>query len=173
MSTHVTETPAASSALAVKHFKDMVAFETDCSDVHESLKYTTQDFIVVDVRGPSSFAKGHVKGAINIPHREMTAARMAEYPKAKVFVVYCAGPHCNGANKAAVRLSRLGLPVKMIIGGVTSWLDECFTLTPSGSTSIPAILGQRTNCQAVMGSIEIRQCSSSPTAPLRAIVRTR
>jgi TPR repeat protein len=26
-------------------------------------------------------------------------------------VVYCAGPHCNGANKAALRLARLGLPV--------------------------------------------------------------
>jgi rhodanese-related sulfurtransferase len=37
-----------------------------------------------------------VNGAINIPHREMTATRMAEYPKDKVFVVYCAGPHCNG-----------------------------------------------------------------------------
>jgi hypothetical protein len=32
-----------------------------------------------------------VKDAINIPHREMTATRMAEYPKDKVFVVYCAG----------------------------------------------------------------------------------
>jgi rhodanese-related sulfurtransferase len=132
MSTHVTETPAAPSALAVKHFEEMLAFETDCWDVHESLKSANQDFIVVDVRGPNSFAKGHVKGAINIPHREMTAARMAEYPKAKVFVVYCAGPHCNGANKAAVRLSRFGRPVKMMIGGVTGWLDEGFTLTPSG-----------------------------------------
>src|SRR4029077_9131343 len=59
--------------------------------------------LVVDVRGPNAFGKGHVKGAINIPHREMTATRMAEYPKDKVFVVYCADPHCNGANKAALR----------------------------------------------------------------------
>jgi rhodanese-related sulfurtransferase len=57
-----------------------------------------------------------VKGAINIPHREMTATRMAEYPKDKVFVVYCAGPNCNGTNKPALRLARLGLPVKMMIG---------------------------------------------------------
>jgi len=53
---------------------------------------------------------------------------MAEYPKGKMFVVYCAGPHCNGANKAALRLARLGLPVKMMIGGVTGWIDEGFTL---------------------------------------------
>ncbi|MFM9938065.1 MAG: rhodanese-like domain-containing protein [Hyphomicrobiaceae bacterium] len=132
MTTHVTETPAAASPLALKHFEEMLAFETDCWDVHESLKSSTQDFIVVDVRGPNSFAKGHVSGAINIPHGKMTASKMSEYPSDKVFVVYCAGPHCNGANKAAVRLARLGLPVKMMIGGITGWLDEGFTLTPSG-----------------------------------------
>jgi rhodanese-related sulfurtransferase len=130
MTTHVTETRAAASLEALKHFEDMLAFETDCWDVHESLESASQDFILVDVRGPTSFAKAHVNGAINIPHREMTAARMAEYPRDKLFVVYCAGPHCNGANKAAVRLARLGLPVKMMIGGVTGWLDEGFTLTP-------------------------------------------
>jgi rhodanese-related sulfurtransferase len=131
MSTHVTETPAAASEVAIRHFEAMLAFETDCWDVHESLSSAHPDFIVVDVRGPNAFAKSHVNGAINIPHREMTAQRMAEYPKDKVFVVYCAGPHCNGANKAAVRLARLGLPVKMMIGGVTGWLDEGFELVPS------------------------------------------
>jgi hypothetical protein len=59
----------------------MLAFETDCWDVHEGLKSTDPDFIVVDVRGPSAIGKGHVKSAINIPHREMTATRIAEYPK--------------------------------------------------------------------------------------------
>jgi rhodanese-related sulfurtransferase len=131
MTTHVTETAAALSEIAVKHFEEMLAFETDCWDVHESLKSATPDFIVVDVRGRDAFAKGHVKGAINIPHREITDARMAEYPKGKIFVVYCAGPNCNGANKAALRLARLGLPLKMMIGGVTGWIDEGFTLTPS------------------------------------------
>jgi rhodanese-related sulfurtransferase len=131
MPTHVTATPAASSEIAVRHFEDMLAFETDCWDVHESLRSADHDIIVIDVRGPNAFAKGHVKGAINIPHQEMTAERMAQYPTNKVFVVYCAGPHCNGANKAAVRLARLGLPVKMMIGGVKGWLDEGFMLASS------------------------------------------
>jgi len=129
MSTHVTETAAAPSEAAVRHFEEMLAFETDCWDVHESLKSADRDFIVVDVRGPNAFAKGHVERAINIPHSEITAGRMAAYPKGKTFVVYCAGPHCNGANKAALRLARLGLPVKMMIGGVTGWIDEGFTLS--------------------------------------------
>ena len=141
MTTHVTEAAAAPSELAVRHFEEMLAFETDCWDVHESLKAASPDFIVVDVRGPGAFAKGHVIGAINIPHRDITDARMAKYPKDKMFVVYCAGPHCNGANKAALRLAQLGLPVKMMIGGVTGWIDEGFTLTPSrklGATVEPS-----------------------------------
>ena len=69
MATHVTETAAAPSELAVKHFQEMLAFETDCWDVHESLKSANADFIVVDVRGPNAFAKGHVTGAINISPR--------------------------------------------------------------------------------------------------------
>src|SRR3979409_1777920 len=129
MPTYVTETPAASSDIALRHFQDMLTFETDCGDVHESLKAHYVDVIIVAVRGPNAFAEGHVKRVINIPHREMTAERMSQYPKGKMYVVYCAGPHCNGANKAAVRLARLGLPVKMMIGGVTGWLDEGFTLT--------------------------------------------
>jgi rhodanese-related sulfurtransferase len=59
----------------------------------------------------------------------LTAQALADYPKSTLFVVYCAGPHCNGANKAAVKLAALGYPVKEMIGGVTGWLDEGFELS--------------------------------------------
>jgi rhodanese-related sulfurtransferase len=48
-----------------------------------------------------------------------------------LFVIYCAGPHRNGANKAALRLRPTWLTGKDDIGGVTGWIDEGFTLTPS------------------------------------------
>ena len=44
-----------------------------------------------------------------------------------LFVVYCAGPHCNGTDRAALRLSRLGCKVKVMIGGITGWADEGFS----------------------------------------------
>jgi rhodanese-related sulfurtransferase len=44
-------------------------------------------------------------------------------------VVYCVGPHCNATEKAAIRLASLGRPVKKMIGGITGWLDEGFTIT--------------------------------------------
>ena len=86
--------------------------------------------VVIDVRAPALFAAGHVPGAINIPHGKLTARRMAEFPEGTTFVTYCAGPHCNGADKGALRLARLGLPVKKMIGGVTGWIDEGFELVP-------------------------------------------
>ena len=51
---------------------------------------------------------------------------MREWPEGTLFVTYCAGPHCNGAARGAVRLARLGLPVKIMAGGMTGWADEGF-----------------------------------------------
>jgi rhodanese-related sulfurtransferase len=86
------------------------------------------DFVLLDVRGPALFAKSHVPGAINLPHGKMTASRMAAWPDDTLFVVYCAGPHCNGTDKAALRLARLGRRVKVMIGGMTGWSDEGFAV---------------------------------------------
>lgn len=129
MPSPVSEVPAAPSDIALQHFSRRLTFETDCSDVHASQQAGEVDFVLVDVRGPLAYERGHVPGAINIPTRSLTAQSLAAYPKTTLFVVYCAGPHCNGANKAAVRLATLGYPVKEMIGGVMGWLDEGFRLT--------------------------------------------
>ena len=128
MTSLVTQTPAAAPEKALRHFEARLAFETDCSDVFESRKGGEPDFVLVDVRGPQAYARGHVPGAINIAHRTMTRERMAGFASDTLFVVYCAGPHCNGANKAAVRLAKLGYAVKEMIGGVIGWQDEGFPL---------------------------------------------
>jgi len=128
MRSNVTEIPAASPAEALLHFSRMLTFETDCWDVNDAVSNGKQDFVLLDVRSRDMFAAGHVPGAINLPHRKITGRKMAEWPADTTFVVYCAGPHCNGANKGAVRLAELGRPVKMMIGGVTGWLDEGFSL---------------------------------------------
>jgi rhodanese-related sulfurtransferase len=123
----VTQVPAADSAAALRHFEPVLSFETDCWDVHDALS-REPDFVLLDVRGPEAFARGHVPGAVNIPHAKIIASRMARYAPGTVFVVYCAGPHCNGGHRGAIRLARLGLPAKLMIGGVRGWLDEGFAV---------------------------------------------
>lgn len=122
----VAAIPPASPARAAEHFASRLAFETDCADVHASLSAGAGDFVLLDVRGPNAYARGHVPGALNLPHREMSAERLAAWPRETLFVVYCAGPHCNGADRAALKLSELGYPVKLMLGGVTGWADEGF-----------------------------------------------
>ncbi len=127
MKTAVSAIPAAASDLARQHFAQEFTFETDCWDVHDALSKGA-DFVLLDVRGPALFAKGHVKGAINLPHGKIIASKMAEWPEDTLFVTYCAGPHCNGAARGALRLAELGRPVKIMAGGITGWIDEGFEL---------------------------------------------
>ena len=125
----VADIPPADPADARQHFEQLLAFETDCSDVHESLPHERRAFVLLDVRGPQSFQAGHVPGAINLPHAKINERNLADFPPATLFVVYCNGPHCNGADRAAARLARLGRPVKKMIGGIEGWKDEGFSLT--------------------------------------------
>ena len=128
MSSVVSRIPAASSEDALAHFSRLLAFETDCWDVHFAISNKRQDFVLVDVRSEILFAQGHINQAVNIPHKKMTAENLAPYPMDTLFVVYCAGPHCNGTEKGAINLAQLKRPVKKMIGGITGWLDEGFEL---------------------------------------------
>jgi rhodanese-related sulfurtransferase len=124
----VTLIAAAAPELALQHFESQFTFETDCWDTHDAMNSGTPGFVLLDVRSPELFDKGHVPGAVNLPHGKIIASRMNEYPKSTLFVTYCAGPHCNGAARAAAKLARLGFAVKLMAGGITGWMDEGFEL---------------------------------------------
>ncbi|WP_299944698.1 rhodanese-like domain-containing protein [uncultured Microbulbifer sp.] len=128
MSSAVSRPPAASSKNALNHFQSLLEFETDCWDVHHAISNNRKDFVLLDVRGEQVFAKGHIDGAINLPHSQINEQRLQEYPKNTLFVVYCAGPHCNATEKAAIKLAKLNRPLKKMIGGAIGWVDEGFTL---------------------------------------------
>ena len=120
--------PAVASDVAERHLAGLLALETDCWDVHAALELRSRAFVLLDVRGREAFERGHVAGAVNLPHARIVERNLADWPRETLFVVYCAGPHCNGADRAALRLARLGRPVKKMIGGITGWLDEGFPL---------------------------------------------
>jgi len=124
----VTGVPAAPPTTALAHFEALLSLETDCWDVHETMGDPNPGFMVFDVRSPELYEAGHLPGAVNLPHRRINLRNLSAYPEDLLCVVYCAGPHCNGADKAAVRLASLGRPVKKMIGGIEGWKDEGFPL---------------------------------------------
>ena len=128
MLSRVLETPPAARAEAQQHFFKKLTCGTDPSDVHEDMGNKVNAFLFVDVRSAESYRQAHAHGAVNIPQTEMTPERMAAYSKDQVFVVYCWGPGCNGATKAALKLSRLGFAVKEMIGGIEYWEKEGYLL---------------------------------------------
>ncbi|WP_312453411.1 rhodanese-like domain-containing protein [Pseudescherichia sp.] len=124
---YVSEYPAAPAEQAARHFLTRLSVETDCADVHHALSHQQQDFALLHVVGsPEAYAKRHLPGAVHLPHSLISEEKMQEWPAGTLFVVYCAGPHCNGADRAALKLAKLGLPVKIMIGGITGWEDEGF-----------------------------------------------
>jgi 3-mercaptopyruvate sulfurtransferase SseA len=84
----VTATPAASSGDAAAHFASLLAFETDCWDVHDAMSRGVQDFVLLDVRSPELFGAGHVPGAVSLPHGRIVERNLADYPDDTLFVVY-------------------------------------------------------------------------------------
>ena len=133
MPSPVAEIPAADPLEAARHYAGRLAFETDCWDVHDALSKGQPVFVLLDVRSHEMFARGHIAGAISLPHGKIIGSALAAWPDDTLFVTYCAGPHCNGAARGAVRLARLGRPVKIMAGGVTGWIDEGFQLATSGA----------------------------------------
>lgn len=109
----VTAITPASSTDAAAWFRHKLSLETDCADVYSAMREEDVDFVLLHVVGSEeTFARRHLPGALHLPHRQIDATRMAQWPEDTLFVVYCAGPHCNGADVAAMKLALLGRPVK-------------------------------------------------------------
>ena len=124
MSSHVLSTPAAPSDEAYAFFQRKLRYETDPSDVYRDMQQGVDTFVVLDVRSPEAYARSHVPGALHLPHTAINAATTAALPHEKLLVVYCWGPGCNGATKAAMQLSALGFAVKEMIGGIEYWEER-------------------------------------------------
>ncbi|HEV2373487.1 MAG TPA: rhodanese-like domain-containing protein [Streptosporangiaceae bacterium] len=119
------EHPPATPPEAAAYFSARMAYETDCSDVGADIAAGVSGFVVVDCRSPELYAAGHVPGAVNIPHRQITGESIAALlPAGDLVVTYCNGPHCNAAARGALRLAALGRRVKEMHGGMDGWLRE-------------------------------------------------
>jgi rhodanese-related sulfurtransferase len=110
---------------AAEFYEAKLEFETDPADVHEMMG-RGESLIVVDARQPQAYAQGHVPGAINLPHRTMSAETTAGLSRDFLYVTYCDGIGCNASTKGALNLSRLGFRVKEMLGGIDWWVRDGF-----------------------------------------------
>ena len=127
----VLEIPAADPAQSVAYLQAKLAYYTDSWDLLEDLRVASPRIaaiIVVDTRSPTNYARGHVPGAINIPHRTISAASVAELERSAVYVTYCDGVGCNASTKGALALARLGFHVKELQGGMDWWRRDGYAV---------------------------------------------
>lgn len=115
--------PVADPVSAHAHFVRRLSVETDADDVASALAAGLRDFHLVDARSPAAYAAAHLPGAISLPHQLIDEEAVARLP-AGLLVVYCWGPGCNAATKAAARLAALGRSVKEMLGGFEYWVRE-------------------------------------------------
>ncbi len=73
-----------------------------------------QTAVLIDARGPESFARGHIRGALNLPAGppDQMAARLAELgahlaPDQRI-ILYCASATCGSADMVAEYLAGQG-----------------------------------------------------------------
>ena len=104
--------------LAREHFAAKQSFTTG---PHELLGMIDrkEDVVIVDVRFPTDFRKGHVPGAVNLPKGKWHEA--TGLAKDKLNVLYCYNQTCHMAAEAALELLALGYPVVEMEGGFATW----------------------------------------------------
>ena len=116
---------------ASAYFAAKLEFETDPSDTHAALA-RGEDLVVVDVRSAAAWRQGRVRGAVHLPGGDVTGRGGEALDRDRPVVVYCWGPGCNGATKAALALAELGFSVREMIGGFEYWAREGLPVDTDG-----------------------------------------
>lgn len=99
-----------------RFFETKLQAECDVTTVIEMLDEGREDFTLVDLRDPETFAEGHVEGAINIPAAELDE-RMDELDPDEPVYLYCYDHECYLSVEAAYHLASEGFQVRDVIGG--------------------------------------------------------
>ena len=79
--------------------------------------------IILDVRRPDEFAKGHIPGAICVPNESIEDTPPEELPdKDQIILIYCRSG--NRSKQAAQKLFDMGYTNLYEFGGINTWTGE-------------------------------------------------
>lgn len=103
---------------------DKIVFEVDSVSAAKQI-YDIGKALFVDARSATSFAEGHVKGALSFPVGEFDIqidAFMNRFPVDQPIVTYCSGRTCEDSHQLAQMLVDFGYEqVSVMIDGFPGW----------------------------------------------------
>lgn len=117
---------------ARQYFADKMAFTTGPVELARSLK-TANDVVAIDVREAEDYKKGHIPGAINLPHDNWDTYEGLR--KDALNVLYCYTQTCHLAANAAVQFAAKGFSVMEMDGGFAAWKDNDLEIESEVSAS--------------------------------------
>ena len=83
------------------------------------------DAVIIDLRDPVSYKKGHVRNAVNIPYHELEEylekkqEQKYQFPGDKILILYC--DRGGASMKAARSMARAGCRTRSVIGGFAAY----------------------------------------------------
>lgn len=93
-------------------------------------QHEEQDYVLVDVRQPDEYAKGHIPGALLIPLSELPD-RMRDLPTDKDIILYCrSGKRSRSAAIFVGSQPQVAGTVFNMSGGILAWNGEVLPASP-------------------------------------------
>jgi rhodanese-related sulfurtransferase len=92
------------------------------SELEDAIK--KGDVVLLDVNGSSSYAKGHIPGAIDFRANSDKIASLLGDNKDKLVVAYCGGPSCSAYQAGAKAAEAAGFKnIKHLSIGINGWVQ--------------------------------------------------
>lgn len=130
-----TMTRVQDAAKARAFFEQKMAFTTGPVELDRMIK-SHEPITLIDVREREDFAKGHIPGAINLPHDSWDNPKGLQ--KDRTNVVYCYTQVCHLAAKACVAFAAKGYPVMELDGGFETWKEYELDIEPEPANRLKA-----------------------------------
>jgi len=90
----------------------------------------SKSIVLLDVRPEAEFALGHLRGATNIPLKQLER-KLRTLPRKRQIVAYCRGPYCVLAFEAVALLRERGFAARRLDGGYPEF----------AAAGVPVVLG--------------------------------
>lgn len=111
-----------------KENANQIEFNTISAADLKSKIESSDKFILLDVRTPEEFIKGHIKNATSMPLAELDD-KTHLLPNDIDIITSCDGSNCHRSKTAATQLNELGFSHLMVFeGGTTEWENQGYPL---------------------------------------------